>query len=109
MLNIGVGLLKGNQERLIIVLNKIDTINSVDDDLFDESCCSVDDLQAQIQASVMEATGIDFPLSSVLVVSGKWALTSSMLCGEENTDEDSSKLVLLYGHVQYTLIMTYRC
>ena len=72
-----------------MVLNKIDTVSSNEDDLFDECCESVEELQAQIQASVKDASGIKFPLSSVLAISGKWALTSCMLKNSDEHSQDS--------------------
>ena len=87
------GLLEGNQERLIIVLNKIDTVNVEEDSLFDTGNISVDELQLQIQAAVKRYTNEDFPLSSILGVSAKWGLISGILSTlhESQVDKHYSK------------------
>ena len=84
------GLLKGDQERLIIVLNKIDTMDVEEDSLFDTGSISVDGLRLQIQAAVKRYTNKDFPLSSILGVSAKWGLLSGCLSTltEKQMDKD---------------------
>ena len=77
------GLLKGNCDRLIIALTKIDTFLSTDDDGSDDddNVATLEEVQAGICKLIKDGTKGHKELSpsSIYPVSGKWALTSSKL------------------------------
>ena len=77
------GLLKGNCDRLIIALTKIDTFLSTDDDGSDDddNVVTLEEVQACICNLIKDGTKgrTELSPSSIYPVSGKWALTSSKL------------------------------